>query len=76
YYIVVNVFNERVNAARFMMKLRQDGLEPDYFINPENNYLYVFLTYYKNREEAEKAKETKFNNRYLEEMWILTINID
>jgi hypothetical protein len=76
YYIVVNVFNERVNAARFMMKLRQDGLEPDYFINPENNYLYVFLTYYKNKEEAEKAKETKFNNRYLEEMWILTINID
>ncbi|MFY7743579.1 MAG: SPOR domain-containing protein [Flavobacterium sp.] len=76
YYIVVNVFNERVNAARFMMKLRQDGLEPDYFINPENNYLYVFLTYYKNKEEAEKAKETKYNNRYLEEMWILTINID
>ncbi len=76
YYIVVNVFNERVNAARFMMKLRHDGLEPDYFINPENNYLYVFLTYYKNKEEAEKAKETKYNNRYLEEMWILTINID
>ena len=76
YYIVVNVFYERVNAARFMMKLRQDGLEPDYFINPENNYLYVFLTYYKNKEEAEKAKETKYNNRYLEEMWILTINID
>lgn len=76
YYIVVNVFNERVNAARFMMKLRQDGLEPDYFINPENNYLYVFLTYYKNKEEAEKAKETKLNNQYSEEMWILTINID
>lgn len=76
YYIVVNVFNERVNAARFMMKLRQDGLEPDYFINPENNYLYVFLTYYKNKEEAEKAKETKLNNRYTEEMWILTVNID
>lgn len=76
YYIVVNVFNERVNAARFMMKLRQDGLEPDYFINPENNYLYVFLTYYKNKEEAEKAKDTKLNNRYTEEMWILTVNID
>ncbi|WP_169628241.1 SPOR domain-containing protein [Flavobacterium filum] len=76
YYIVVNVFNERVNAARFMMKLRQDGLEPDYFINPENNYLYVFLTYYKNKEEAEKAKDSKLNNRYTEEMWILTVNID
>lgn len=76
YYIVVNVFNERVNAARFMMKLRQDGLEPDYFINPENNYLYVFLIYYKNKEEAEKAKDSKLNNRYTEEMWILTVNID
>lgn len=76
YYIVANVFNERVNAARFMMKLRQDGLDPDYFINPENNYLYVFLSYYKNKEEAEKAKETKLNNRYSEEMWILMINVD
>lgn len=76
YYLVVNVFNERMNAARFMKVLRDKGLNPNYFINPANNYMYVYLGYVTSREEADKLIENKLNNLYTEEMWILVINMN
>ncbi|UPQ80473.1 SPOR domain-containing protein [Flavobacterium azooxidireducens] len=76
YYLVVNVFNERVNAARFMKSLRDKGLNPNYFTNPANNYMYVYLGYVTTREEADKLIENKLNNLYTEEMWILVINMN
>lgn len=76
YYLVVNVFNERVNAARFMKSLRDKGLDPNYFVNPANNYMYVYLNYVNSRDEAEKLVENKLNNLYTEEMWILVINMN
>ncbi len=76
YYLVVNVFNERVNAARFMKSLRDRGLNPNYFTNPVNNYMYVYLDYVTSREEADKLLENKLNNLYAEEMWILAVNIN
>ncbi len=76
YYLVVNVFNERVNAARFMKSLRDRGLNPNYFTNPVNNYMYVYLGYVTSRLEADKLLENKLNNLYDEEMWILAINMN
>lgn len=76
YYLVVNVFNERMNAARFMKVLRDKGLNPNYFVNPVNNYMYVYLGYVTSREEADKLIENKLNNLYTEEMWILVINMN
>jgi hypothetical protein len=76
YYLVVNVFNERMNAARFMKVLRDNGLNPNYFVNPTNNYMYVYLGYVTSREEADKLIENKLNNLYTEEMWILVVNMN
>lgn len=76
YYLVVNVFNERVNAARFMKNLRDKGLDPNYFTNPANNYMYVYLDYVNSREAADKIIESKLDNLYTEEMWILVVNMN
>lgn len=76
YYLVVNVFNERVNAARFMKSLRDRGLDPNYFTNPANNYMYVYLDYVNSREAADKIIESKLDNLYTEEMWILVVNMN
>lgn len=76
YYLVVNVFNERVNAARFMKSLRDKGLNPNYFTNPANNYMYVYLGFVNSREEADKLINSKLNNLYNEEMWILVVNMN
>lgn len=75
YYLVANVFNERVNAAKFMMKLRDSGLDPNYFTNPENNFMYVYLDFVNTRAEADALRESKLKNTYFEELWILIVNI-
>lgn len=76
YYLVVNVFSERVNAARFMKSLRDKGLNPNYFTNPSNNYMYVYLGYVTSKKEAENLIENKLNDLYIEEMWILIVNMN
>ncbi len=70
------MFNERVNAARFMKSLRDKGLNPNYFTNPANNYMYVYLGFVNSREEADKLINSKLNNLYNEEMWILVVNMN
>ena len=75
YYLVANVFNERVNAAKFMMRLRDSGLDPNYFTSPENNFMYVYLDFVSTRAEAEALRESKLKNTYFEELWILIVNI-
>jgi len=76
YYLVANVFNERVNAAKFMMRLRDEGLNPNYFTNPENNFMYVYLDFVNNRKAADALQQNKLNNSYTEELWILIVNIE
>jgi len=75
YYLVANVFNERVNAAKFMMRLRDSGLDPNYFTSPENNFMYVYLDFVNTRAEADALRESKLKNTYFEELWILIVNI-
>jgi hypothetical protein len=75
YYLVANVFNERVNAAKFMMRLRDSGLDPNYFTSPENNFIYVYLDFVNTRAEADALRESKLKNTYFEELWILIVNI-
>jgi hypothetical protein len=75
YYLVANVFNERVNAAKFMMRLRDSGLDPSYFTSPENNFMYVYLDFVNTRAEADALRESKLKNTYFEELWILIVNI-
>jgi hypothetical protein len=59
-----------------MMRLRDAGLNPNYFTNPENNFMYVYLDFVNNRKAADALQQTKLNNLYTEELWILIVNID
>jgi len=43
YYIIANVFANTSNANRFVKQLNAIGLNASYFVNPENNYKYVYL---------------------------------
>ncbi|WP_321539660.1 hypothetical protein [Flavobacterium piscinae] len=56
--------------------MRDNGLDPNYFTNPANNYMYVYLDYVSTKQEAEKLIENKLNNSYTEEMWILIVNMN
>ena len=43
FYIIANVFERPSNANRFVKELNAKGLNASYFINPENNYRYVYI---------------------------------
>lgn len=43
YYLIANVFANPNNAKKFVKLLNSFGLSASYFINPKNNYRYVYL---------------------------------
>ncbi len=73
YYIIVNVFANPNNANRFVKLLNMRGLSAGYFINPENNYRYVYLKRYDSWNNALISYYSKINNAYDDKMWIMRV---
>jgi len=75
YYLVANVFSEAVNARQFLSNLKKQGILADYFINPANQYHYIYLNYSTSFETAAGLKLSNLNNTYAGELWLLAVNI-
>ncbi|MDG1571508.1 PorP/SprF family type IX secretion system membrane protein [Robiginitalea sp. M366] len=73
YYLIVNVFANPNNANRFVRTLNAQGLSASYFINPENNYRYVYLKRHDNWNSALISYYSKLNNAYDDNMWIMRV---
>ena len=73
YYLIVNVFSKQSYFDAFMKKLRDRGLNPGSFLRPVNNYNYVYLQRYDSMSEARRVKNSKFNGRYADEIWIFGV---
>lgn len=73
YYIIANVFASAKNANAFVKLLNAQGLNASYFINPENNYRYVYLKKYGSWNNALVSYYSKINNAYDQKMWIMRI---
>ena len=73
YYIIANVFANPRNAARFIRHLNSLGLSASYFINPKNNYRYVYLKRHETWNNALISYYSKLNNTYDEKMWIMRV---
>ena len=73
YYIIANVFANPRNAARFIKHLNSLGLSASYFINPKNNYRYVYLKRHESWNSALISYYSKLNNMYDEKMWIMRV---
>ncbi|NAS31594.1 type IX secretion system membrane protein PorP/SprF [Flavobacteriaceae bacterium R38] len=74
YYIITNVFGVPSNADRFIKKLRSKGLDASYFINPENNYRYVYIKKHNSWNSALASYYSNVDNSYFDEMWIMRVN--
>lgn len=75
YYIISNVFSEPAFADEFINKLKKRGIKANYFINPKNNFRYVYLTKHPQWSEALISYYTNVDNTYFDEIWIMNINI-
>ncbi len=73
YYIIVNVFANLRNANKFVTLLNKQGLNASYFINPENNYRYVYLKKHSSWNNALLSYYSKINNSYQDKMWIMRV---
>ncbi|GGD22139.1 hypothetical protein GCM10011343_10600 [Flavobacterium orientale] len=73
FYLIANVFRVHSNAVNFIQKLKKMGIEANYFINPKNNYRYVYVSSFSNWNEAKEHYNSDLNNTYFGDMWIMTI---
>ncbi len=73
YYLIVNVFGKKNYFDAFMKKLQDRGLNPGSFLRPVNNYNYVYLQRYDTMSEARRVRNSKFNGRYTDEIWIFGV---
>lgn len=73
YFLIANVFSNPKNANRFVQYLNSLGLSASYFINPENNYRYVYLKRHDTWNSALISYYTGLNNSYTEKMWIMRV---
>lgn len=76
YYIICNVFSEPVYADAFMKQLKSKGYQCQYFVNPKNNFRYVYLKKFDNWNDALISYYTNIDNTYFDLIWIMNININ
>ncbi|GGX19678.1 PorP/SprF family type IX secretion system membrane protein [Aquimarina muelleri] len=73
YYLITNIFKRENYFERGMEKLRSLGLEPQYFRNPKDNYIYVYLKRLDSLDEAKQTLFSNVNNSYDGDLYILKI---
>lgn len=73
HYIVANVFKNEVYLRDFMEKMKSQGLEAQYFKNPDNGLNYVYLAKYQENEEAYAAYRSKMKGQYTDELWVMHV---
>ncbi len=73
YYIIANVFANPTNARKFVKLLNSYGLNASYFVNPENNWRYVYLKRHESWNNALISYYSKINDSYDDKMWIMRV---
>lgn len=73
YFIIANVFSNPEYANQFVRYLNSKGLNASYFVNPENNYRYVYLKRHDTWNSALSSYYSKLNESYDEKMWIMRV---
>ena len=74
YYIIANVFSGQENAENFVSKMAERGLRAGVFLNPKNNFSYVYLKKHITWREALISYYSNVDNTYFDPIWIMSIN--
>ena len=74
YYIIANVFANPSNAVRFVKTLNSFGLSASFFVNPENNWRYVYLKRHQSWNNALISYYSNINDSYEDKMWIMRVH--
>jgi type IX secretion system PorP/SprF family membrane protein len=73
YYLIANVFGTKKYHDAFMKTLTNNGLDPKTFFRSKNKYNYVYLERYETVDAAREARDSKFNGKYADNLWIFRV---
>ncbi|MBQ4801448.1 PorP/SprF family type IX secretion system membrane protein [Aquimarina sp. MMG015] len=73
YYLITNIFKRENYFERGMERLKSQGLEPKFFRNPKDNYIYVYLNKFDTLDNAKQSLFSNVNNTYNGDLYILKI---
>lgn len=73
FYLVLNVFSVQHYFEDFMADLESRGFVPKFFINPENDYYYVYLHKADRYITIKNLQRNNVNNTYFEDKWVLWV---
>lgn len=76
YYVITNVFNEEKSAQKWEAYLIKKGLNPQTFINPNNNWIYVYILQTESAKEAFSLQQDLMQEKHFKDTWVLKINLD
>ncbi len=76
YYVVAGVFAEPARAGKWTSSLIKKGYEANAFINPKNNWNYVYLLRSDTAEDAFNLMEDLKTNYRYRDTWVLKANLD
>ena len=74
YYIVANVYKGQHYLNKFVDKLNQDGVQADYFTNPNNDLKYVYLKRYDSWQDALEAHKSSVDGTYTGDLWVMNVD--
>lgn len=75
YYVITNVFSKESNAEKWASMLQKRGYETGSFINPENNWHYVYVNKTEDIQEAYKTYKKLAIQDYFKEIWVFKVNL-
>ena len=73
FYLVSGVFSKSNKLNKQVKKLTSKGFDSGYFKNPDNDLYYLYVNRYTNWETAIDKHQTKFDNKFKDEVWILHV---
>ena len=73
FYLIANVFSNDQYFQSFQRKLRVMGVEPKTFYRSLNGFKYVYLERYNTIGQARAARDSNFDGKYPDDLWILRI---
>ncbi|WP_437396086.1 PorP/SprF family type IX secretion system membrane protein [Flagellimonas lutimaris] len=74
HYLIANVFKNPDNVDAFIEKLRAQGIEANYFVNPKNGLNYVYIGDFNTKNDALKAYHTKMDGKYQGDAWVMNVS--
>ncbi|MEE9363362.1 MAG: PorP/SprF family type IX secretion system membrane protein [Cellulophaga sp.] len=73
YYLVANIFGTKKYFENFMKNLKKKGFNPGAFYRKDKKHNYVYLERFDTLSEIEKARDSKYDGRYKDTIWVFRV---